>query len=189
MELFEPTNAFPDGFSYTPDFITPAEEQELLDIIATIPLETFMFQGFAAKRKTASFGYDYSFDNRKLKKGKPIPAEFDKYVARVAEHIAVDKEEIAELLVTEYPPGAVINWHRDAPPFDVIAGISLLSGCVFRMRPYGEQVKSRASVLSMPVGRRSIYVMKGEMRENWQHSISPVRALRYSVTFRTLRRQ
>jgi hypothetical protein len=31
--------------------------------------------------------------------------------------------------------------------------------------------------------------LSGESRESWQHSIPPVEAARYSVTFRTLREQ
>jgi alkylated DNA repair protein (DNA oxidative demethylase) len=34
-----------------------------------------------------------------------------------------------KLSVTEYQPGAGIVWHRVAPPFGLIAGISLASAC------------------------------------------------------------
>ena len=33
---------------------------------------------------------------------------------------------------------------------------------------------------------RSIYLMRDDIRWRWQHQIPPVKALRYSVTFRTL---
>jgi alkylated DNA repair protein (DNA oxidative demethylase) len=36
---------------------------------------------------------------------------------------------------------------------------------------------------------RSGYVLAGEARRSWQHSIPPAKELRYSITFRTLRRQ
>jgi alkylated DNA repair dioxygenase AlkB len=36
---------------------------------------------------------------------------------------------------------------------------------------------------------RSLYVMEGAARWNYVHSISPVKELRYSITFRTLRKQ
>jgi len=34
---------------------------------------------------------------------------------------------------------------------------------------------------------RSLYVMTGEARWKWKHSIPPVKSLRYAITFRTLR--
>jgi DNA oxidative demethylase len=32
-------------------------------------------------------------------------------------------------LVNEYPPGAPIGWHRDAPQYGIVIGISLASTC------------------------------------------------------------
>jgi alkylated DNA repair dioxygenase AlkB len=33
---------------------------------------------------------------------------------------------------------------------------------------------------------RSIYILEGEARTAWEHSVPPVDALRYSLTFRTV---
>jgi hypothetical protein len=114
---------FPQGFTYIPDFITSQEENGLLQNIAGIELHPFLFQGFEAKRKVASFGYDYNFDKRSLSEGKPIPAIFNKLIGKVAGFLSLSDRDFAELLITEYPPGSVINWHRDAPPFNLIAGL------------------------------------------------------------------
>jgi alkylated DNA repair dioxygenase AlkB len=94
---------------------------------------------------------------------------------------------VAELLVTEYPPGSVINWHRDAPPFDLIAGISLSSDCTFKLRPHAEEKRNRKTTVSLTVANRSLYVMQGASRSEWQHCITPVKDVRYSITLRTLR--
>jgi alkylated DNA repair dioxygenase AlkB len=94
--------------------------------------------------------------------------------------------DFAELLVTEYP--SVINWHRDAPPFDIIVGISLLTDCTFRFRPHDKARQARKAILAVPLQRRSLYVIQAEARSNWQHSILPVTRLRYSITLRTLRK-
>ncbi|HYE55056.1 MAG TPA: alpha-ketoglutarate-dependent dioxygenase AlkB, partial [Chitinophagaceae bacterium] len=153
--LFPAEPAYPEGFSYFPGFLTQQEESELLDHVRKVELHTFKFQGFDAKRKVASFGYDYSFDNRSLTKGKQIPAVFHSLIERVAEHLSMDPASFAELLVTEYPVGSVINWHRDAPPFDVIAGISLAADCTFRLRPHDKAKQGRNSIISFPVHRRS----------------------------------
>jgi alkylated DNA repair dioxygenase AlkB len=185
--LFAVERNYPPGFSYTPSFLTLDEEAELLKVISAIHLHTFNFQGFEAKRKVASFGFDYSFDNRGLAKGNEIPVEFHSLINKVAGHTSISPEAFSELLVTEYPVGSVINWHRDAFPFDVIAGISLHSDCNFRLRPQEKTKQGRGSIISFPVERRSLYVISGEARTEWQHSISPVKALRYSITLRTLK--
>jgi alkylated DNA repair dioxygenase AlkB len=187
--LFNIAPDLPEGFAYYPDFISVAEESDLIAAIQPIPLHTFTFQGYEAKRKVASFGFDYSFQNGQLSEGKPIPAAFEPLVQKVAEHAGLAPEAFAELLVTEYPPGAVINWHRDAPPFELVAGISLLSDCTFRLRPQEKAKQNRRSVISFPVRRRSLYIMQGPARTDWQHSTAPVKSQRYSITLRTLRKQ
>ena len=159
----------------------------MLEIILQMELHTFKFQGFEAKRKVASFGYDYSFEKASLSKGKDIPPAFGALIEKVSAHILILADQFAELLVTEYPVGSVINWHRDAPPFDVIAGISLLSDCIFRLRPHDKSKQGRSAIISFPVKRRSLYIIKDAARTDWQHSISPVKQTRYSITLRTLR--
>jgi alkylated DNA repair dioxygenase AlkB len=187
--LFPIEPAFPEGFGYYPDFLKMQDEEQLYKEITGIELHDFNFQGFTAKRKVASFGYDYSFDKRTLSKGKEIPKIFDSLIDKVANYLNIPSEDFAELLVTQYPVGSVINWHRDAPPFDIIAGISILSDCLFRLRPHDKAKQSRSSVISFPVKRRSLYVMQGPARSEWQHSISPVKDIRYSITLRTLKKQ
>jgi alkylated DNA repair dioxygenase AlkB len=184
--LFPDDTILPEGFRYVPDFISESEESELLQVISTIELHTFVFQGFEAKRKSASFGFDYHFDSRKLKQGAPIPAGFHPLVNKVRTYLSLDTE-IGELLVLQYPEGAVINWHRDAPPFDVIIGISLLADCTFRLRPHDKTKRRRNAVIQVPIKRRSLYLMQGPARSDWQHSTAPAKTLRYSITLRTLR--
>ena len=177
----------PEGFTYVPDFLTLDDERTLHDQITKIPLHTFIFQGYEAKRRVASFGYDYSFDSRKLSKGASMPPAFDHLIARVASLLSIETKAFAELLITEYPVGSVINWHRDAPPFDVIVGISLMSDCIFKFRPHAKAEQTRQSIISYEVARRSLYVIRDAARTDWQHSIAPVKHTRYSITLRTLR--
>jgi alkylated DNA repair dioxygenase AlkB len=187
QSLFPQEPIYPNGFSYIPDFLTLKEETTLVDLISKISLHTFIFQGYEAKRKVASFGYDYSFEKRTLTKGQEVPEEFRWLIDKVNIQLA-SKNDFAELLVTEYPAGSVINWHRDAPPFDIIVGISLLTDCTFRFRPHEKTQQTRKSIISIPLQRRSLYVMQAEARSDWQHSILPVTSLRYSITLRTLRK-
>jgi alkylated DNA repair dioxygenase AlkB len=176
----------PPGFIYVPDFINVEEEEKLVGDISRIPLHTFLFQGYEAKRKVASFGYNYSFDKRTVSKGPEIPSAFEWLIKRVSDHSG-GKKIFSALLITEYPVGSVINWHRDAPPFETIVGISLLSDCVFRFRPHDKNLQGRKSIISLVAKRRSLYVMEGDSRSQWEHSILPVTATRYSITLRTLR--
>jgi alkylated DNA repair dioxygenase AlkB len=185
--LFPLEPVFPEGFLYVPDFISEAEEAALCQEAVKLERHTFTFQGYEAKRKVASFGYDWSFEHQQLTKGKDIPAVFEPLIEKVAATLDIEKERFAELLVTEYPVGAVINWHRDAPPFDLIAGISLQADCTFRLRPYEKAKQQRSTIQSFPVKRRSLYVMQGIARTNWQHSIAAVTQVQYSITLRTLR--
>jgi len=185
LTLFPQETAFPEGFHYEPDFITPEEEERLLAAIRGLKLKTFVFQGYEAKRKVASFGFDWSFEHRRLSKGKDIPDAFRFLVDKTAEHL--EQPGFAELLVTEYPAGSVINWHRDAPPFGLIAGISLLSDCTFRLRPYDPPRRGRGELVTLKVDRRSLYTINGPAREAWQHSTAPVETTRYSITLRTLK--
>ena len=187
LTLFDQLPVLPDGFHYYPDFITPGQEQQLLAAIQHIELHAMVFHDYTAKRKVASFGYDYSFSTRKLTKGNPIPEAFNCIIDPVAKHLLIEPEQIAELLVTEYPVGSVINWHRDAPPFECIAGISLAADCLFKLRPYDKNLRSRKSVISLPVRRRSLYIMHGPARSDWEHSTAPVTETRYSITLRTLK--
>ena len=185
--LFPIEHRYPPGFSYTPDFINREEEQVLLKEISRIELHSFLFQGYEARRRVASFGYDYSFEKRTLSKGREIPAAFHWLIVQVARCTDLQPESFAELLVTEYPVGAVINWHRDAAPFGLIAGISLSADCTFRLRPQEKGKQTRSSIVSLPIARRSLYIIAGEARVAWQHSTLPVKAVRHSITFRTLK--
>ena len=187
LSLFDNEARFPEGFQYYPDFLTDAEEAYLIRQIANTPLHNFTFHGYEAKRKVASFGYDWNFETRTLRRGNDIPEEFRGLLNKVSNHLSVSSDKFAEILLTEYPPEAVINWHRDAPPFDLIAGISLLADCIFRLRPYDKTKRSRSSIFPLTVKRRSLYVLQGVSRSDWEHSILPVKGTRYSVTLRTLK--
>ena len=85
--------------------------------------------------------------------------------------------------MTEYPPGAGIGWHKGRSVFGDVVGISLLSSCIFRMRRRMGHRFERKSLTAEP---RSVYLLRGASRTEWQHSIPGVEALRYSITFRNV---
>jgi alkylated DNA repair dioxygenase AlkB len=174
----------PEGFSWREELLTLEGEAAVLETVRTLPFETVVMHGTEARRRVAHFGGRYGYDRRTLTAGDPMPPWLLLLRTRVAEWTREPADAFSEALVTEYPPGAGIGWHRDAPAFDVVAGISLGTGCRFRLRT-GRTGAWTVREVHLPP--RSAYVMRGEARSQWQHSIPPVGALRYSITFRTLR--
>ena len=63
--------------------------------------------------------------------------------ARLADFVSVAPEELAEALVTEYPAGAGIGWHRDAPAFGIVAAVSLGSSCRYALSDEGRSGRGR----------------------------------------------
>jgi DNA oxidative demethylase len=174
----------PPGFLYQPDLLTEAEESALAVYLRTLDFASIEMRGQVARRRTTHFGWIYGYESWRIEPGPPIPEAFLPLRARAARVAGVDADDLVEVLVTEYPAGAGIGWHRDAPQFGTVIGVSFLAPCRMRFqRGAGASRETRAFVLEP----RSAYVLDGAVRWAWQHSIPPAKALRYSVTFRTLR--
>lgn len=174
----------PAGFRYASDLIDAAEEARLVAAFTNLPFKEFEFHGFLGKRRVVSFGTRYDFNDGGLKQAEPMPSFLEPLRQRAAAFAGQAASRLAHALVTEYRPGTAIGWHRDRPHYDDVIGISLVSPCTFRLRKKRGSSWERASLRLEP---RSIYLMRGPSREEWEHSIPAVGALRYSVTFRSLR--
>ena len=181
----------PDGFLHRDDFITPDEEARLVADLATIEFATFEMRGVVARRRVAFFGGSYEPGTAPA---QPLPDFLVPLRDRVAAWAGVDGEALAMALVNEYRPGSPIGWHRDAPQYDIVAGVSLRSSCRMKFRPYvppraaasggGRRREATHEIVLEP---RSAYVMTGAARSAYEHHIPAVTSLRYSITFRTLR--
>lgn len=176
--------AMPAGFRYAPDVIDTAEEARLVEAFADLPFKEFEFHGFLGKRRVVSFGTRYDFNDGTLRKAEPMPAFLLRLRQRAAAFAGLAPDDLPHALVTEYRPGTAIGWHRDRPHYGDVAGVSLVSPCTFRMRKKRGSGFERAS---LPLDPRSVYLLHGPSREEWEHSIPAVEALRYSVTFRSVR--
>jgi alkylated DNA repair dioxygenase AlkB len=174
----------PEGFTYYPEFISAAEENELLSHIRTLEFKSFRYRGFVAKRRIVDYGWSYDFESMKLSAGKPIPPFLMPVREKAAQLAGLSPDKLSEALITEYQQGSAIDWHRDVPQFDVVVGISLLSPCTFRLRRKAASTWERYNIIAEP---RSAYVLKGPARTEWQHSIPSTESLRYSITFRSRR--
>ena len=164
----------PGGFSYQEDFVSLEEEATLLDWFQTLPFAKAQHREYEAQRRIVGFGWY----------GGPLPEILRPLRDRAAAFAGIEPHTLFSALVSEYSPGAPIGWHRDKPTIGHVIGISLGSTCMFRLRKKRGDGWERFSV---PARARSIYCMAGESRRDWQHSIPPVEALRYSITLRDFR--
>ena len=181
--LFDST-VLPDGFRYLENFLDPAEEHALLCRIRSLEFHEVRMRGVAARRRVIQYGWKYSFESFRTAEGPPIPAFLVPVRDRAADCAALPPASLSEALLTEYSPGAPIGWHRDAPGFGIVIGISLLAPCRFRFRRGRAGAWDTREIVLAP---RSAYLLSGPARSDWQHSIPPVAELRYSITFRTVR--
>jgi len=173
-DLFPPALTMPPGFDYCREIIDRAEEAALVAEIATLDFAPYEFRGVQARRRVVAYGFP----------SPEIPQFLHGLRSRVAAFAGLPAADFAQALVSEYSVGTPIGWHRDRPHYNTIAGVSLLGPATLRLRKEEGGRWLRSSLTLEP---RSAYILSGAVRNDWQHSIPAVEALRYSVTFRTLR--
>jgi len=184
-ELFA-SSALPKGLVYQPDFLTRADEEILLAEIRKLPLQPARYKTFTAKRRIVSFGAGYDFDANRPTPAPELPSFLEELRQRASAWSGIAVSEFSQCTVAEYAPGTQLGWHRDVPTFGVVIGVSLTSPCRMRLRPYPHMKHGRAPCQAIQLEPRSIYVLRDDARWRWQHAISPTKALRYSITFRTM---
>lgn len=190
LTLFDASAQVPDGFVYRENFISEAEEQELIQEIQKVHLEPFKYYQFTGKRRTASFGWQYEFGASEVTAAPELPPFLLSVRKRAGNVFNIDPNTLIQASIIEYSTGSPIGWHRDIPHFGVVIGISLGAACRMRFRKYSRvrtKQLTRDEVLSIELQPRSIYLMSGASRESWQHSIPPVKQLRHAIMMRTLR--
>lgn len=192
MKRTEPSlfgDELPAGCRYQRDFLTSAEEQTVIEALSAVEFSDFEMRGVVARRRVAFFGRTYEGPNRAA---RPFPAFLSALRVRGAHWAAIDDDAVAMALINEYPPGAPIGWHRDAPQYGIVLGISIASPCRMRFRPYRRPssavspAPARRATHELVLLPRSIYQLAGPARSEFEHTIPPVEAHRYSITFRTL---
>jgi alkylated DNA repair dioxygenase AlkB len=171
------------GLRYQDDVISAAEEHALLDRLGGLELAPFRFHGWLGNRKTQSFGWRYDFDDASFIPAEPIPDWLQPAREHAASFARLTAEDFVHVLLAKYDPGAGIGWHRDRDVFEKVVGISLSTPTTLRFRQRSASGFRRAN---LEVAPRSAYLLSGEARHDWEHSISPGGSLRFSITFRTL---
>lgn len=171
------------GLELREEFTDESEELDLIAHVEEVGLSPFRFQGWTGKRLTRSFGWRYDFDDASFTRSEPIPDWLLPLRERAAHFARLAADDFAHALVVRYDPGAAIGWHRDRPQFDKVVGVSLGAATVMRFRQRTASGFRRANVQLEP---RSAYLLSGEVRGEWEHSIAAHQALRFSITFRSL---
>ena len=182
LAFFPQAERSPQGLGHVETFISPEVERELIGHVSALPLQPFQFGVFEGKRRVASFGFRYDYTLQRLQPAEPIPAWLGPLIEQVEEY-GGPGTRIAQVLCTEYDVGVGIGWHRDKPHFERIFGLSLGSPCRLRFR---RKIDDRWQRFILAAAPRSLYLMSGESRRIWEHSIPAVEAPRYSITFRTM---
>ena len=189
MSLFGPD--LPPGFDYREEFISLDEERHLVAAISEVQFGSFEMRGVVARRRVKFYGRSY---DAVPGPEEPIPEFLVPLRDRLAAWAKLDPPAFAMALINEYQESAPIGWHRDAPQYELIAGVSLLSSSRMKLRPYvapkavSKVEGPRKTTHEIELKPRSAYLITGEARAGYEHSIPPVTSLRYSITFRTLRR-
>jgi alkylated DNA repair dioxygenase AlkB len=187
--LFDAAEALPAGLRFEPGIITPAEELALIDAAAALPLHEARYKTYTARRRVYAFGSRFDFDEYKLqpKAIGELPPSLAALRRRMAAWAGVHEQDFVHVMISEYRPGTPLGWHRDAPDYEVIVGVSLGSPARLRFRPWPPEAPKKDDIVTLELAPRSAYLMRDAARWGWQHSVPPVPGLRYSVTMRTAR--
>lgn len=179
-----PIEREPAGLRYADGVVTVQQQRDLMARAGALDFARFDFRGFKGNRRTVSFGSRYDFTHNRIERAGPLPDWLEALQAAAAAFADIPQTDLVQALVTEYAPGAGIGWHKDRPEYGKVVGLSFASDCVLRFRRPEPGGFKRAFVMLRP---GSAYLLHGSARDSWQHSIAPGHALRYSITFRTLR--
>ncbi|BBC73396.1 2OG-Fe(II) oxygenase [Altererythrobacter sp. B11] len=175
--------SFVPGFRMHDHAVSAEEEEGLIARIDAQDLRPFRFQQWTGKRLTCSFGWSYDFENGRFGPTAPFPDWLLGLRSSAEQFAGLAEGALVQALLIRYDPGAGIGWHKDRPVFGEIVGLSLGHSATLRLRRRTDAGFDRAKVLLAP---RSFYHLSGEVRHNWEHSITPMEVPRWSITFRSL---
>ncbi len=163
----EKINALPDkeihGLTYVPDFITEAEEKELVEKIDGEDWSTEL------QRRVQHYGWRYDYKARHVDESMQL-GDLPEWVADIARRL-VERKLVPtipdQVIVNEYVGEQGISKHVDSKQSfaDDIATLSLLESweMVFRNKDKRKVVRR--------LEQRSLAIMQGEARDQWTHEI------------------
>jgi alkylated DNA repair dioxygenase AlkB len=182
-ELFAAPPVVP-GLRLIAEAVSEVDERALEARLDAAPLAPFQFGQWEGKRLTTHYGSGYDFSRQRVAEAPPLPDWLIALRDELAPQVDLAPDLFQAALLIRYDPGAGIGWHRDRPQYDKVLGLSLSAPCVLRLRRRTPSGFDRQSVDLPP---RSLYLLSGEVRHEWEHSIVPLDVTRRSITFRTVR--
>jgi alkylated DNA repair dioxygenase AlkB len=172
------------GLVLVENAVSEADGAALEAQIDAAPLAPFEFGQWRGKRLTVNYGSAYDYQRARPKEAPPLPGWLVELRERLAPLVGRDPAAFVQGLLIRYDPGAGIGWHRDRPQYGQVLGLSLGNPATLRLRRRTREGFERRSVELPP---RSLYLLTGEVREQWEHSIAPMDVVRRSITLRTMR--
>jgi alkylated DNA repair dioxygenase AlkB len=171
------------GLTLVDQAVSKQEERALEAHIDGSPLAPFQFGQWEGKRLTTHYGSGYDFTSHRLAAAPPLQDWLIDLRDKIAPQVGIEPAAFVAALLIRYDPGAGIGWHRDRPQYNKVLGLSLSAPCVLRLRRRTAGGFERRNIELPP---RSLYLLSGEVRREWEHSIVPIDVTRRSITFRSL---
>lgn len=150
--------------SYQPNFITEQQEREILSVIPNIPdmnLDSLLCKRFRFGKYVHPYNTNYV--------SEIIPEIFNNI------NIALDFNSIT---INEFEKNHIIPFHID--PIDAGEEIYVLSLCGRSEIAFRD---SKGNTKLFNIEPKSLYIMRGDLRYNWQHSAKALER-RLSIVFR-----
>lgn len=180
FEIVSPST--PPGLKLAYEIMTPREEAELIELTQASGLSYYAYDA-ANPRSSTSYGWKYDFSTDGFVACAPLPEGLRALAETAAAFAGVAPGDLAECLLNRYEPGAIIQWHVDKPVWEHVVGVSLGAAAVMQFRKPTADGYELACAELLP---RSMYLLSGEARHDFQHSLPPMQGTRWSITFRSL---
>lgn len=190
---FNPANTYVSGLTLHPDFVSLAEEQEILHFLNDPSRCSWRTD---LSRRTMHFGGTYCLMPAKtqsndrtpkpqLLQAPPMPVELGWLIQRMVDAHVFPSDRLPQYcIINEYTGAQGISAHTENFQFgEPVVGLSLLSVCPIRFieltRPFDGSVRSGKAGKADKTGKKidvelpgkSLLVMNGESRWKWQHEI------------------
>lgn len=184
------------GLYYFPDFITPAEESQILQHIRQIEQDGPEWQRIQ-ERFIKHFGYEFDYQTKQVSNqplsDAPVPSWMLPFIERISQ--IFDNFQTPDMLtIQRYPPGAGIAFHCDSHVSFTDTIVILSMGTPVQM---DFRQPSTDKLGTQDLGPRSLVIISGDVRYGWEHAIRirksdlvegqvRRRSERWSITFRTV---
>lgn len=170
------------GLQYIPDYISKAQEEELIKIIDN---QVWLNE---LKRRVQHYGYKYDYKAKKITEDLKLGnlPEWLEFYSKELHSKKLFSKIPDQVIINEYQAGQGITPHIDCVPCfgDTIASLSLGSACV--MEFIHSKTSEKQSLLLEP---RSMVILSDEARYDWKHSIPQRKTDKYhGKTFNRSRR-